>query len=165
MTWTPEQRRAWNERNPGREREIKLAYQREYFDLNADEIRRRAREGYQPGRHRDAGLKWRHGVRPEDYAAMWQAQDGRCYLCGDEMTDSQKVVIDHDHSCCGPHKSCRICRRGLAHDQCNVTIGYAGESPERLRRMADELEAAQLAFWQRHAAGGQLTLPEEEEKP
>ncbi len=40
-----------------------------------------------------------------------------------------------------------------------MAIGIADESPDQLRRMADALEAAQLAFRQRLAASGeQLTL-------
>lgn len=110
-----------------------------------------------------------HGMRPEDWTALWNAQDGRCYLCSGEMEKpdgprsvgigSATVVIDHDHSCCPPNKTCRICRRGLAHSLCNQTIGLAGDSPERLRHMADALESALLAVAERKAqAGAPLAL-------
>jgi hypothetical protein len=93
---------------------------------------------------------------------MWQAQNGCCYLCGEELDPKTEAVhLDHDHSCCPPIRSCRTCRRGLTHRRCNVAIGLAGDDPARLRRMADALEAAQLAFRQRQAtsgAGEQLTL-------
>jgi hypothetical protein len=150
MAWTPEQRRAWRERNKDREREMKLAYQRGYFLRNSAQIRERARKGYVPSRQRDAVLRSRHGLRPEDWATLWEAQDGRCYLCGGNLLDG-KIVIDHDHSCCPAGTSCPACRRGLAHDQCNVAIGYANEDPMRLRRMADALETAQFAVAQRLA--------------
>lgn len=121
-----EQRRAWRARNPDREREQQRAYRAQH--------------------------PWRQHAQfsAEDYAAMWDAQDGRCYLCGKEMTP-KSVRIDHDYSCCPRNASCRICRRGLAHHRCNIAIGQAGEDPAQLRRMADALEAAQMAVAQRKA--------------
>jgi Recombination endonuclease VII len=96
----------------------------------------------------------------EDKAAMWASQDGQCYLCGEPMIPG-KEDVDHDHACCPKGKSCRICRRGLAHHRCNVVIGWAQDDPARLRRIAASLEAAQQAFKQRQAASGsgeQFTL-------
>lgn len=107
-----------------------------------------------------------HGMRSADWAALWDAQEGRCYLCGDAMSAEQRlgpgsalVIVDHDHSCCPDWHSCRICRRGLAHSNCNVAIGMANDDPAQLRRMADALEAAQLAVEQRRTkAAEQLAL-------
>jgi hypothetical protein len=82
-----------------------------------------------------------HGLRPEDWAALWNAQDGRCYLCGELMAPEQ-VHIDHDHRCCAKDHSCTYCRRGLAHASCNQLIGFADDDPGRLRRIADNLDAA-----------------------
>src|SRR6266851_2050819 len=148
MTWTPEQRRAWNERNPGRERELKLAFQREYFTINGEQIRGRARKNYRPGRQHADVLRSRHSMEPDDWAAIWDAQDGRCYLCGDELV-AEKAVIDHDHSHCPRQRSCPICRRGLAHPDCNSAIGLAGDDVARLRRMVDAMGIAQLAVNER----------------
>lgn len=92
---------------------------------------------------------------------MWDEQEGNCYLCGEPM-DPARVRIDHDHSCCAPNTSCRICRRGLAHHRCNIAIGMADDDPARLRKMADALENAQQAFRSRRIAsdmGEQLALP------
>lgn len=95
---------------------------------------------------------WRvHRLRPEGLAAMWDAQEGHCYLCP-EALDPKNFRIDHDHSCCPYGRSCAICRRGLAHNNCNAAIGLAGDSPATLRRMADALEAAQRGVEQRKAA-------------
>jgi hypothetical protein len=89
-----------------------------------------------------------HGLRPHDWAAMWDEQGGLCYLCGEPMT-ADKATVEHDHSCCGPMRSCPLCRRGLAHQPCNSAIGHAGDDPDRLRRMADALEAAQRGVAER----------------
>lgn len=95
-----------------------------------------------------------HGLSPGDWAAMWAAQDGRCYLCGRGM-DKEKAYVEHDHSCCGEDRSCRICRRGLACPDCNTSIGLAGDDPDRLRRMADALKAANAGVSERKAAAGE----------
>ncbi len=86
---------------------------------------------------------------------FWDAQDGRCYLCGDplpEVTDHE-VHLDHDHGCCRKGtRGCAICRRGLACLPCNLLIGYGKDDPDRLRRIADGLEAASAAVRERMAA-------------
>ncbi len=69
-----------------------------------------------------------------------------CMNCG---RSDRRSVIDHDHDCCRPMPtrrgvrtgSCSYCRRGLACERCNHVIGHAGDDPERLRRIADNLAA------------------------
>ena len=90
-------------------------------------------------------LRAAHGLTPAQKQQMLDAQDGRCYLCGDELAYDQ-AVIDHDHTCCTPTRtrktaSCAWCRRGLACDLCNTIIGMAGDDPERLIRIARSLAA------------------------
>ena len=76
----------------------------------------------------------------EVFSAMWQAQDGRCYLCREPLV-RERAVIDHDHAHCAPETSCSYCRRGLTCNLCNVVIGMAHENPQLLRKIADNLEA------------------------
>lgn len=136
----------------------------EYRARNREKIRERdrvyARE-YRAGNRavmRIALMRSRHGMSPGDWAALWAAQDGCCYLCGDDLTEGA-AGVDHDHRCCPRNYSCRGCRRGLACDNCNSAIGMARDDPARLRRMADALEAAQLLVDQRQAeAGERVTL-------
>jgi len=134
-----------------RERERNLAYNR-----SGRRKPRNHRAWYQQNRDKSyiSWLRKSHGMRPEDWMDLWDAQDGRCYLCSEEMEQpngsrkiglgSATVVIDHDHSHCPRNTSCRICRRGLAHTWCNLGIGKFGDDPTRLRRAADALEAALL---------------------
>lgn len=118
---------------------------------NTPRHRQRSRE-YQrslPDEVRQANnLRTAHGITPGEKQAMLDAQGGCCYLCGDELSYDD-AVIDHDHRCCPPvptrrgtrSVSCSHCRRGLACDACNILIGRAGDDPERLRRIADNLAA------------------------
>ena len=97
-----------------------------------------------PTQTRTEVLKFWHGMRPEQWHAMWEEQDGKCYLGGHPLpSDVRKVVIDHDHSCCPPKRSCRFCRRGLACHKCNTAIGLFNDDPAVLRLVADRLEHAQ----------------------
>lgn len=71
---------------------------------------------------------------------LFHAQNDVCYLC-EEPLDFDLAHIDHDHSheTCQGH-GCKVCVRGLTHNQCNTGIGLFGENPERMRRVADNLE-------------------------
>lgn len=129
-----ERGREYRERNPGKDRE--------YYVKNHDRIREQARQQYDPAKKAAEDRKYRHGIRLDEWEAMWAAQDGCCYLCGDELTPGKGTHIDHDHNCC-KKRSCGACRRGLACHNCNVAIGLAHDDPARLRRMADALERAQ----------------------
>ena len=122
-----EQARRWSAANP----EKKL------------ESSRRSRAA-NPAAVRNSFLRSKHGLYPEGWAALWDAQSGRCYLCGDPLPDDRRRVhVDHDHRHCPPRYSCARCRRGLACGICNYVVGLAGDDPARLRRIARNLERAQ----------------------
>jgi len=95
-----------------------------------------------------------------DLMRMHDAQQGLCYLCGDPLPDDRlQIAVDHDHRCCPARKSCVDCRRGLTCHACNLVIGHAKDGPERLRRIADNLEAAMAAADERMGRRpAQLTL-------
>lgn len=79
---------------------------------------------------------------------MFTAQNGLCYLCVEPLRTDRIgpkggwIHVDHDRSCCRGEKSCGSCIRGLACFACNVGIAKFDESPERMRRVADNLEMA-----------------------
>lgn len=88
-------------------------------------------------------LKSAHGMAPEQWAAMWAEQEGHCYLCERPLPENRsKVVIDHDHTCCREKRSCGLCRRGLAHVNCNTWAGLLGEDIALMRRALDNFERA-----------------------
>ena len=136
-------------------------YVRQYRAKNFEQVRERNRkwraknpEKVRAQQRRDASLRRSmqsiHGRGWDaDLTAFWEAQDGRCYLCGKELHEDQfpnprgqGPAIDHDHRCCRRGRSCRVCRRGLACRRCNTTIGLFGDNPALLRRVADALETA-----------------------
>lgn len=116
---------------------------REYHAANREQANERFRQfrATKPNANRN----WRHNCEDWDalFAALWEAQGGKCYLCEDDLGAAERQVhLDHDHSCCPAGRSCEVCRRGLACGSCNVAIGYVLDDPDRLHRIADNLEAA-----------------------
>lgn len=89
----------------------------------------------------------RYSMSPQALHALYLKQCGCCYLCDDPLpSDLARAAIDHDHSCCPGAQayiiSCGRCVRGIACLPCNRLIGGAQDDPGRLRRIADNLEAA-----------------------
>lgn len=93
----------WRKRNP----EKFAAIQRKSRELNRDRrnAEKRARRAADPEKYREQDRVQRarnpgsnqHGRWiKEDRAAMWAAQDGNCYLCGEPL-EQDRVRIDHDH--------------------------------------------------------------------
>lgn len=72
---------------------------------------------------------------------LWRQQDGRCYLCGEEV-EMAAAVLDHDHRCHREGYNCTVCRRGIACQRCNKVIGLARDEPALLRLIARNLELA-----------------------
>ena len=75
------------------------------------------------------------GIEPGSFQTMYDAQQGRCCVCGlapEGRQQFNKLVIDHDH------ETGKV--RGLLCGMCNTSLGYAEDSPERLRALADYLE-------------------------
>ncbi len=106
--------------------------------------------------------RWKHGMDWQElFRALWEAQAGLCYLCQDPLQpdETRAVNLDHDHSCCPLGRSCAKCRRGLACAPCNRLIGHAHDDPDRLRRIADNLEIANAAVRKRIAEAPPPTLP------
>lgn len=81
--------------------------------------------GHTPYRHksREYHLRHHYGLKPEDVPKA-------CQVCGSD----KKICVDHDH------ETGKI--RGFLCDACNVALGKAEDSPDRLRKLADYLERA-----------------------
>lgn len=65
-----------------------------------------------------------HGLAPEDYDAMVEAQAGRCAICQRDAP----LCVDHDHA------TGRI--RGLLCSPCNVGLGHFRDTPALLHQAA-----------------------------
>jgi Recombination endonuclease VII len=138
-----EYQKQWRSDNPDK----MLGYSRSYRQANPEKVtetkqRHRARNLEKVRQQDRTGKRWQvHGMRPSDWARRFAEQDGLCCYCHRPLSPDggREVVVDHDHSCCGPKKSCSACQRGLAHSACNKIIGLAYEDPDMLEEIAASL--------------------------
>ena len=79
-----------------------------------------------PEHHADIHARWRYGVERGTYAKMFEAQDGKCAICG--TTDTGKMSRFHIDHC---HDTGIV--RGLLCGPCNTGIGQLKHDPEILR--------------------------------
>jgi hypothetical protein len=116
-------------------------YNREYLNDPGNHARhlawRRVNESYD----RSQRAQYLYGVSVSDLLA---AQDGRCAICGTDDAGGRWKTwhVDHDSTCC-PRKrqrTCGACVRGLLCSSCNLMLGHAKDSPERLRAAAEYVE-------------------------
>ncbi|MGW2082299.1 endonuclease VII domain-containing protein [Streptomyces sp. NPDC001939] len=90
----------------------------------------RDRERYQATNGREKvfrqSLKRHYGITLEQYNEMAAAQNHRCALCGEEPETERRMHVDHDHA------TGQI--RALLCHHCNLLLGNAKDSPDRLRQ-------------------------------
>lgn len=89
-----------------------------------------------PMKHLTRDLK-RHGISADDYMRLLDAQQGTCAICGKPETHKykgqvQRLAVDHNH------QTGYI--RGLLCRDCNLLIGLAEESLDRLQGAYDYLQ-------------------------
>lgn len=125
-------RETWREHQARKPIKERNAAQRSWWaQLDTDAKRLRAR---------DYALMTRYGITQRDYEALYEAQNGLCYVCG-RAPGRYPLVIDHDHALQG-----RAAVRGLLcgtrqRTNCNIGISMFHENPEFLRRAAEYLES------------------------
>lgn len=83
---------------------------------------------------------WKYGLEIGALEAMYAI--GQCRVCG----SSDRLHIDHDHSCCDSLNSqtgvaCGSCVRGLLCIGCNTALGMVKDNPQTLRALADYLDS------------------------
>lgn len=66
-----------------------------------------------------------YGITPERYAALYEAQGGRCAICRRATGKTRRLSVDHDHACCKTTPACGKCVRGLLCRPCNSMLGHA----------------------------------------
>jgi hypothetical protein len=71
----------------------------------------------------------RHGITKEIYEQMYNAQSGKCYICG---IGGVKLHIDHNHT------TGKV--RSLLCKECNMALGLLKENVDTLNNMIEYLE-------------------------
>lgn len=121
-------RKMWTEKNRARILEVG----RQWKQKNREKIVLQARLRYQKNNQKelDRIRLNKYGITGKEFREMLNKQGFRCPICNESIT--KNLSVDHDHL------TRKI--RGLICNNCNLAIGNAGDSPERLRAMADYLE-------------------------
>lgn len=60
----------------------------------------------------------------------------------DTITVRSLCPLPNDHSCCGPHRSCTDCRRGIVCHRCNMVLGLVRDDPTLLAALGDYLRGS-----------------------
>lgn len=124
-------KRVWREENPDK---VKVATQRRRDRGRHEEISK-GREAQEERRLRRA-----YGLTIESRAALLQAQEGNCKLCGHTVSFMRakcaraRACVDHCHT------TGRV--RGVLCSPCNAGLGQLQDSPELLERAAAYLRKA-----------------------
>ena len=83
----------------------------------------------------------RHGLTKEELLEIIEKNNGKCYICNERDWS----VIDHDHSCC-KKTGCKKCVRAVLCNQCNVMLGQANDSIDRLHSAIEYLTEYGLRY-------------------
>lgn len=76
-----------------------------------------------------------YGLSPKQLSELVNRK--KCDACG-RITD--KLVIDHDHSCCPSRvKACGNCVRGVLCHPCNKALGFLEDDPEKIIALLEYL--------------------------
>lgn len=150
-----ESRRRDYQKNREENREKARIYRAENRELIRD--RRRLRSERDRAQRNHYRLRKNHGLREEQVAAEIAAQDGKCCYCHRPLAGD--VNIEHDHDHCPRPTSCRICRRGISCQPCNLILGHAADDVDLLLTIAANARPIIAAARQRIAAASRpLTL-------
>jgi aspartate/glutamate racemase len=106
---------------PGFDKDARRKYKREWARKHAD-------------RKRSHVIATRYGLTAEQYEGMFTKQAGTCAICFRHQSQFKKrLCVDHDHR--------TNAVRGLLCTECNLLLGYAKDSLERLDAAKQYLEA------------------------
>lgn len=101
----------------------------------AKELRRRresnpAARAIKAEKRRAWGLSNYYGLTSAEYLEMYDAQDGKCAICGYSQ-DGKWLAVDHCHETGAV--------RGLLCNDCNLMLGNSGDRPDVLESGAEYL--------------------------
>lgn len=72
--------------------------------------------------HRRRSVEKLHRLPIGTWDALYEAQEGKCALCGRSEATYRQLVVDHDHSCHPGGGGCPKCVRGLLCQRCNIRM-------------------------------------------
>ena len=127
-----EKRSLWLKDWKLKNREKLLKQSRDSYKRNADKRRSASRRFYRENKQKELDRRrfGKYRITGDKFRLILEKQEFKCPICRKDIT--KNLSVDHDHI------TGKI--RGLICNKCNLAIGNAEDSPERLRLMADYLE-------------------------
>ena len=116
----------------------------QYYVRNPDckdctKVKRAADYKNNPDKYREKELKKNYGITLQDWNDMFEAQGGRCAICGTHQCNTGKAfAVDHCHL------TGKV--RGLLCANCNTGIGKLNDDPELLTKAAEYLRSHEGRF-------------------
>jgi hypothetical protein len=97
-----------------------------------DKVRVKSRHKENPERTKNNDLKRLYGITLDEHTQMYEEQNGRCAICGNEGNGKWKrLCVDHCHS------TGKV-RKLLCH-HCNTALGLVGDNISTLQTMIEYL--------------------------
>ena len=78
----------------------------------------------------------KYRLNAKTYIDLKEIQESSCYICG----NTERLHIDHDHSCCLTLPTCVECTRGFLCLTCNHGLGNFKDNPSFLAKAIEYLE-------------------------
>ena len=98
-----------------------------------DKARVKARHQENPERTKNNDLKRMYGITLDEHTKMYEEQNGRCAICGNEGNGKwKKLCVDHCHI------TGKV-RKLLCH-HCNTSLGLVGDNIQTLETMIKYLQ-------------------------
>lgn len=118
--------REWCEKNLERYRERQHRYSRENKDRLLEKQRQYRRECREKAftTNKNWRLRKDYGITKRDYDSMLVGQRGRCAVCQELPTESNYLVVDHNHSTGAV--------RAILCKKCNCALGMFQDEPDNL---------------------------------
>lgn len=85
-----------------------------------------------PARARAQLLKSKYNLTPDEFAAMWNAQDKKCAICSRDILTTPEAHVDHNHA------TNKV--RAILCVNCNMGLGQFRDDPTNLRLAAEYLD-------------------------
>jgi hypothetical protein len=79
------------------------------------------------------------GMKPSDFNALVEKQQGLCAICGNEP-GAKGFHVDHNHACCPTKGCCGKCVRALLCNLCNAGLGQFRDDVELLQKAINYLK-------------------------
>ena len=93
---------------------------------------KQVKEAHKPVMWFDAHLKRNYGITLEEHTKMFEDQNGRCAICGNEGNGKwKKLCVDHCHT------TGKV-RKLLCH-HCNTALGLVGDNINTPQKMIESL--------------------------